>query len=115
MRGRRRKRYVRGNGRRQFVRHFRPHIVHIVEFQRNPTGHGVRMSMPRKVTMLVLSRQQRMLLAETLRDIANVAAGAMVFGQFLSDRLFSPWIAIGGIGLWIVLVTNAIVVARGRS
>jgi len=27
--------------------------------------------------MLVLQREQRMLLAETLRDIANVAAGAI--------------------------------------
>ena len=30
--------------------------------------------------MLILNREQRKLLAETLRDIANIAAGAMVFG-----------------------------------
>jgi hypothetical protein len=30
--------------------------------------------------MLVLQREQHVLLAETLREIANVAAGAMVFG-----------------------------------
>lgn len=55
--------------------------------------------------MLVLQREQRRLLAETLRDIANVAAGAMVFGQFLAGQGFSPRVALLGLTVWACLVT----------
>ena len=65
--------------------------------------------------MLVLSSEQRALLAETLRDIANIAAGAMVFGQFLADHAFSPWLAVGGVAIWIVFVANAIAFARDKK
>ena len=61
--------------------------------------------------MLRLSRAQRMLLAETLRDIANIAAGAMVFGQFLGSQKFSFLIAAFGMGVWVALVAFAIVLA----
>jgi hypothetical protein len=47
---------------------------------------------------------QRVLLAETSRDIANIAAGAMVFGQFLGERPFSRSIALTGVVVWICLV-----------
>ena len=68
------------------------------------------------MTMLVLTREQRTLLAETLRDIANIAAGAMVFGQFLSDQTFSLLTAAGGLAVWIVLVAASIAVLReGKS
>jgi hypothetical protein len=61
--------------------------------------------------MLRLNPQQRALLAETLRDIANIAAGAMIFGQFLADAMFSTGIAIGGMALWVVFVVCAILLA----
>lgn len=61
--------------------------------------------------MLVLKRGQRKLLAETVRDIANIAAGAMIFGQFLSDRTFSAFIAVAGMLLWLGLVAWAILLA----
>jgi hypothetical protein len=64
--------------------------------------------------MLVLQREQHVLLAETLREIANVAAGAMVFGQSLADRPFSPWLAVLGAGLWVSLVIVAVLLA-GRT
>lgn len=63
--------------------------------------------------MLLLTRQQRTLLAETLRDVANVAVGAMVFGQFLADRMFSSWVAVLGVAGWLILVACALVIARG--
>ncbi|HEX2458611.1 MAG TPA: hypothetical protein VHJ58_00560 [Vicinamibacterales bacterium] len=50
--------------------------------------------------MVRLNRQQRMLLAETLRDIANIAAGAMVFGQFIGSQTLSYSIAAFGMGVW---------------
>jgi hypothetical protein len=58
--------------------------------------------------MVRLSRSQRTLLAETLRDIANLAAGAMVFGQFPADAMFSTGVALGGVAVWIVLVVTAV-------
>lgn len=62
--------------------------------------------------MLRLERAQRTLLAETLRDIANLAAGAMIFGQFLADAMFSTAIALGGMAIWLVLVLTAMFFAR---
>ena len=61
--------------------------------------------------MLVLKQKQRVLLAETIRDIANIAAGAMVFGQFLADATFFPRIAIAGMAVWLVLVTCAVLLS----
>jgi len=68
------------------------------------------------MTMLELSRNQRLLLADKLSDAANVAAGAMVFGRFLSDRPFSVWQTVMGGALWIVFVMCGVVLAeRKRS
>jgi len=64
--------------------------------------------------MLALTHEQRVLLAETVRDIANVAADAMVFGHFVGDRVFSWWTAVGGIILWMVFVSWAMALRRGR-
>jgi hypothetical protein len=62
--------------------------------------------------MVVLNRKQRGLLAETVRDLANVAVGAMLFGQFLADQTFSIWIATGGTCMWVGLVAFAMSLAR---
>jgi hypothetical protein len=62
--------------------------------------------------MLALGREQRVLLAETVRDMANVAAGAMVFGQFLGAQMFSVWIAVGGAAVWIALGGWAVALIR---
>ena len=58
--------------------------------------------------MLEFNRQQRTLFAETVRDIANVGGGAMMFGSFLSDRPFSLAIAIAGFTVCAAGVTFAI-------
>jgi len=63
--------------------------------------------------MLRLAQEQRKLLAETVRDIANIAAGAMVFGQFLGTEMFSLSTAVGGLVLWVGFVSWAIILARG--
>lgn len=59
--------------------------------------------------MVRLTQAQRALLAETLRDIANIAAGAMVFGQFIGSQTFSLSIAAFGMGVWVALVAFAMV------
>ena len=56
-----------------------------------------------------------MMLADKVLDVANVAAGALVFGQLLGDT-FSIAMAIAGIGLWVVFAVCALAVAgRGES
>jgi hypothetical protein len=62
--------------------------------------------------MLLLNRAQRTLLAEKLADIANVAAGALIFGQFLSDYGFSLSLAAFGVAIWLVLTTFAVTIAK---
>jgi hypothetical protein len=62
--------------------------------------------------MLELNGEQRKLLAETLRDIANIAAGAMVFGQLLGQQAFSRFLALGGAGVWLTLVACALALVR---
>ncbi len=50
--------------------------------------------------MLELNGRQRAVLADKLPDAANVGVGAMFFGQFLSERAFSPLVALFGLVIW---------------
>jgi DNA-binding transcriptional regulator/RsmH inhibitor MraZ len=64
--------------------------------------------------MLRLTRAQRVLLAETLRDLANLAAGAMVFGQFIGSETFSRWTMVGGAATWIAFVRLAVSLVKEK-
>ena len=59
-----------------------------------------------RMTMLRLKRAQREMLADKLPDTANLALGALVFGQFLATG-FSWIVAVLGLALWILLMTLA--------
>ncbi len=61
--------------------------------------------------MLILNQDQRTLLAEKLCDAGNLAAGALLFGQFLADR-FSIWLACAGLILWGGLIGSGLVLAQ---
>jgi hypothetical protein len=50
--------------------------------------------------------------ADKLLDAANVAAGALVFGQFLADR-FSIVLVVAGLGVWGLLVAIALALVGG--
>ncbi len=66
--------------------------------------------------MVELSEGQRRVLIDKLPDIANVAAGAMVFGQFLSDQPFSvPVAAAGAVGWWALSVITLFLARRRES
>jgi hypothetical protein len=52
------------------------------------------------------------MLADKVLDVANVAAAALVFGQFLGDR-FSIALAVVGMVLWSLLAVIALVLASG--
>lgn len=54
--------------------------------------------------MLRLSSRQRLLLAEKALDTANLAIGALVFGQFVANQVFSYKVAFFGFMAWLVLL-----------
>ena len=65
--------------------------------------------------MVGLNREQRRTLADKLPDMANVAVGGMVFGQFLSDRPFSPLLALSGLVLWVLVIATVVFLGRRKS
>jgi hypothetical protein len=54
--------------------------------------------------MLRFSSRQLTALSETLRELANLAAAALVFGQFVGQGLLSWSVVVGGTLVWVVLV-----------
>ena len=62
--------------------------------------------------MLELRPKQREVLAQTFRELANIAAAALVFGQALGDRPFSLALAVIAVALWVALLAGALVLAR---
>jgi hypothetical protein len=67
-----------------------------------------------KTTMLELRSRQRSLLADKLLDFANVGAGAVVFGQFVTERPFSSQLAFLGLAIWAALFVFSVAL-EGRS
>jgi len=64
--------------------------------------------------MLRLSAQHRRVLIETVPELANFAAGSLIFGQFLGERPFSAATAIGGVTAWFVLIGVTFFFAAGE-
>jgi hypothetical protein len=63
-------------------------------------------------TMLRWDQRQRAMFADKLPDVANLALGALVFGQFLGQQ-FSLLAAVTGLVLWVGLMGWAVHFARG--
>ena len=61
-----------------------------------------------------MDRGQRQVLADKLPDLANLATGALVFGQFLGERPPSIRLAIFGLATWVVLVAGGLLLAKGE-
>jgi hypothetical protein len=40
--------------------------------------------------------------AEKVMDLANIGAGALIFGQFLGEAKFNWWATMGGIIFWFI-------------
>jgi len=59
--------------------------------------------------MIRFKPRQRAALGDTLRELANFAAAALVFGQFVGQQQPSWRLPVAGIGLWLVLVAYALV------
>ena len=70
------------------------------------------LSLPITSTMVGLNKTQRQILIDKVPALANLAAGAMIFGQFLNPRPFSWVVAASGIALWVFLTVCAMAIAR---
>ena len=64
--------------------------------------------------MLRLNRKQREVLIDKLPDVANLVAASTFFGQFLADRPFSTWLALGGITTSMLLWVVTLLLAEGK-
>jgi hypothetical protein len=53
--------------------------------------------------MLRFTRAQRSLIADTLRQLANIIFGAAVVGQLIGAQRLSVLLAVGGITAWWIL------------
>lgn len=65
--------------------------------------------------MVGLTKEQRGMLVDKLPDAANLALGALVFGQFLDDQPFSRWLATVGIVIWLGLLGWALALGRENT
>jgi len=65
--------------------------------------------------MLELKRDQRAMLVDKLPDIANIAAGGMVFGQFLAANPLSVVAMLCGAGIWAFLLWCSFALAGGAE
>ena len=65
--------------------------------------------------MLRLKPRRRAALGETLRELANLAAGALVLGQFVGEQRLSPRSVLAGIAVWLALVGLALLLIEERS
>jgi hypothetical protein len=52
------------------------------------------------------------MLMDKLPDAANLALGALVFGQFLGNRPFSPLVAAVGMVAWLALLAWALLLGQ---
>jgi hypothetical protein len=59
------------------------------------------------------TEDQRGRIGEKLLDLGNIAAGALLFGQFISDRPFNMLIASSGLIAVVVLYIVGLWVMRG--
>ncbi len=58
--------------------------------------------------MLRLTGRQRTVLGEKVLDLANFAAAALVFSQFVGQQRVVWLVIVAGMALWIVLALMAV-------
>ena len=62
--------------------------------------------------MLDWNPRQRTLVADKLFDAGNVALGAMLFGQFVSQQPFSFALALVGVVLWVTFFAISVALEK---
>ena len=62
--------------------------------------------------MIRFSSRQRFALGETLRELANFAAAALVFGQFVGDGVVSWSTLLAGTAFWFSVISLGLLIER---
>ncbi len=65
--------------------------------------------------MLRLTDAQRAVLVQAFPALAHLAAGTLVFGQFIRQQPFSVVLALSGMTIWIVFVSTTLFIAGGKQ
>jgi hypothetical protein len=63
------------------------------------------------MTMLRFRKTQRAILVEKIPDLANLAAGALIFGQFVGGQRFSLTVAVVGLIAWAAMIGLTLAIA----
>ncbi len=61
--------------------------------------------------MLRLTPRQRAVTVEKLPDLANIATGFLVFGQFVGEEPTSVWLVTAGIAIWVIIAGVTLLIA----
>ncbi|OFW13449.1 MAG: hypothetical protein A3F70_11220 [Acidobacteria bacterium RIFCSPLOWO2_12_FULL_67_14] len=61
-----------------------------------------------------MTQDQRAVVLDKFPDVANLAVGALVFGQFLGSESYSLALAAAGIAAWSALIVITLVIAGGH-
>ena len=67
------------------------------------------------MTMLRSTSRRRELLVEALRELANLTAGALVLGRFVTPDTWPVWPVVTGAAAWFVLIGIAFFIAEGNN
>jgi hypothetical protein len=62
--------------------------------------------------MVRLNQKQRTALGETLRQLGNLSAAALVLGQFVGNRPLSWRVLVAGAGAWVGFITFGLLLLR---
>ena len=65
--------------------------------------------------MLRLKDTQRGVLVQAVPAIAHLAAGTLVFGQFIRQQAFSIPLALIGVVFWFAMIGLAMLIAGGKQ
>jgi hypothetical protein len=79
-------------------------IAPIYDFVLNPRRHISRSPREGGGTTVRFSARQLVALGQTFRELANLAAAALVFGQFVGEGFLSLSLLAAGTAFWLIVV-----------
>jgi hypothetical protein len=65
--------------------------------------------------MIRLDQRRRTALSETLRELANLVAGALALGQLVGEHPPSIWLILTGIFGWLFLILWGLLLVGDRA
>jgi hypothetical protein len=62
--------------------------------------------------IISLNKETRKLWADKILELTNIGAGALIFGQLVSDKPFSPSLILVGVGIFVTGFFLSLVLLR---